>query len=374
MNILNRFGINPDDNHEYTFLVDKENYDSKLKKQAQIFIFIHKYKKCIEINFNNSKIDINNCFIFNNKENKHKLLFNLTKDKYPFIYIIPSSAPYLCYEINNEYYLEFILSRQYRIKSKTAYEKDFENYVKVNDTILNDEKSRTNFLMYTIKIEPSMIFPSLATFNKVIYNYLFEFYYNQKIILDNESLKIFHTNKNFFNLTQDINSQINIIISNIKKCITCNDCDIDKFEDILNTELLAKESRSKIYESFIYDNRLCTSFDNSHLFKKSIGSNTVLKNVLQELIDIRNNRILIKLDTSIKGFILNNINIWILLMEVNILINLFNTINPNISCWDIEFIITSLESIQNFNSKKLMSNYYYNFEITSFHSENNKKI
>ena len=42
------------------------------------------------------------CYIFDetDKDDKNKLLFNLTKKTHPFISIIPENSPYLCYEKN----------------------------------------------------------------------------------------------------------------------------------------------------------------------------------------------------------------------------------------------------------------------------------
>ena len=123
--ILSRFGINYDDMHKYTILFPEKclkkspnaflesYYDIKISNNNKCFILINEYKKCIEIGFDvNGYVDINNCYIFDkdSKDSKYKLLLNLDKKKYPFLQIIPNSSPYLCYQKNGDFFLEFILS------------------------------------------------------------------------------------------------------------------------------------------------------------------------------------------------------------------------------------------------------------------------
>jgi hypothetical protein len=153
-----------------------KNYDyyiEKSDKSSKCFIIINKYKKCIEISFNNGLIDIDNCFIFTLDNIKYKLLFNLKKETHPFISMIPESSPYLCYIKNDSFYLEFILSNTI---SKNLLYKESIIYDKDNDY-------NFQFSMYIYKISPSLLFTTINTYNNEMNELLFDFYNIKKINL-----------------------------------------------------------------------------------------------------------------------------------------------------------------------------------------------
>ena len=145
-------------------LKNKEIYDIDfINKEItyKCFILINENKKCIEITFKNNKILQNECYIYESHTEKNKLLFNLNRINYPFIEIIPSSSPYLCYKKNNTYYLDFIMT--------SSFSNDLiGNKMKI---IFNKENEDFEFFkIYTIKIAPSSIFPSIGSFLSIFLN------------------------------------------------------------------------------------------------------------------------------------------------------------------------------------------------------------
>ena len=118
--ILSRFGIFTDYNSSNYLILSN-------KSKTQFFILIHKTQKCIEINFKNQMVDIENCYIFDEttKDTKSKLIFNLNQKDHPFLAIIPQTAPYLCYKKNNTYYVDFIISSSLKKPEGEMFDKTF---------------------------------------------------------------------------------------------------------------------------------------------------------------------------------------------------------------------------------------------------------
>ncbi len=100
--LLMRFGVDIKNNGNYTI-----GYNESKKT---LILFIIDIKQIITIKLNDSYIvDTENCYLID-KISKKKLIFNIMEKNLPFANIIPHNSPYLCYTIDNQYYLEFINS------------------------------------------------------------------------------------------------------------------------------------------------------------------------------------------------------------------------------------------------------------------------
>jgi hypothetical protein len=360
--ILSRFGINLTDSGRYLILFPKncinilsiEKYKIyDIKKTFDLmhnkcFILILEYKKCIEIGFdNNGKIVNDKCYIFD-KDNRNHLLLNLDKQLCPFLSIIPSGSPYLCYKMKNEYYLQFILSPK---------NKDF------LDALYNNREIKLSYKMFSLKISPSMLFPIIDTFNLYNYNKLYELYdtnhinkintqfLKSNIIMDKDIL-------NKYNLSDKIKR----IKSKLNSHVTYDTSKIEPFLEIMNNEINNDLTKKEIFNSFISENRLCTFkcplnceyYTDQILILHGIKNN-ILKSL--KLDKIKNNA-----NNNITDYILKNFNEFLILMEINILINALSIVNKKTNCWDIGYVLTTIKSIIYFN-KTITQKFYYGFEL-----------
>jgi hypothetical protein len=374
--LLNRFGLNFKDLNEYIFLypdssqtkLGKTSCDQFMSREGMLyynikpnnekcFILIHKYKKCIEIKFTDNpdqSIDINNCYIFDetNKDKKNKLLFNLSIKTHPFISMIPANSPYLCYEKDNHFYLEFILSP---LHSKNKYGDTAPVYI-------NDKKDYDfEFAMYTIKIAPSFIFPTINTYNSYYHNLLLDFYQKPHITLSSRN----DTIKEKFSISENVYKTSSIVAelyNRICKSIDCrSETDMTHFENVLS-DIEDKPARKKIIDSFYNEHRIAPTVNCEKPCIEGISQYIYnLNEVKKSLI------LLITLEKKIDDFIVNNIRIWLALMEVNVLINLINQFiinkqNGQLKSGDIQDKLTALQSIQYFNDKS-KTDFYYGIEI-----------
>ena len=361
--LLYRFGFDFRDIDEYIFLypniqetfsISDELYNIQPNNE-KCFILINKYKKCIEITFKNNpnnSIDINQCFIFDetNKNNKNKLLFNLSKETHPFISIIPENSPYLCYEKDNHFYLEFILSPTI---SKNSIGNPSQIYRK--EKTVNFE-----FSMYTLKIAPSYIFPTINTYNSYYHNLLFDFFEKEKLTLTFKNDII----KQKCSIEYDV-KKLNDIIDNlyitICDTISCNTpVNMDNFKDILIK--IDYQARKKIIDSFYSEHRIAT-----HLTCEEGCIDDIYKYI--PILNVIKSKLLLEITLEKKrdDFIVNNIHIWLLVMEINILINLLNHFKINIEngklkSGDIQDKLTVLQSIKYFNHL-IKNNFYYGIEL-----------
>ena len=359
--ILSRFGFNIDDIiNKYLLLFPINCTERAERRQESInithentfYILIHKTKKCIEICFNSEGyIDINTCFIFDkkNKTKKDQLLLNLDKKIYPFLNLIPRATPYLCYQRNNEYFLEIIISGKDKNITKNLYNNKI-NLEKIYD-------------IYSFKISPSMLFIQIDSFDLEKYNILY------KIFDTNHINKI---NRDF--LSRDIiyvdfleRDGIHTIIKSIQRelidrNVEYDDSKIRIFREILNYEIKEDESKREIYDSFINENRFC-SFNcpgGCNFYSTKIIELNIIKNRILESIIL--NRIVNNTNNNVSDYLLNNIDKFLLLMEINVLIKLLSTIKADSNCWDIGYVLTTLKSLIYFN-ETIIKKFYYGFEI-----------
>ena len=378
--LLSRFGFYLSNNSQLYLLYPTDNsrieyntlgYSTIINRKC--FILISEYKKCIEITFQNGIIDVNNCYLFNkdNKDNKNKLLLNLTVSQCPFIYLLPRNLPYLCYEKNNNYYLEFIFSSYLfenyngnpldflynKNKNKNKNNENNENKNNENNENKNNEKF---FKICDFKISPSSLFINIESFNFDDYNKIFDFYEtnNFKMTDQIDDLKKIYNIKNIDNLTKltlnvlkyynYLDEKTNLILPD------------KKFINLLKNELETDKNKQDVYNSFISENRFCDSF---------VGDLIVIKQFIDEIKIIKENiigliffNIFNNVNNKITEFILNNFDNWLLLMEVNILINTLSSIETITNCWDIQNILITLKSIIYFNNN-INNNFFYKFEL-----------
>ena len=88
--------------------------------------------------------------------------------------IFPQTAPYLCYknDFDNRYYLEYIHSSIMANNYSNSNRKTFEKKNKYFNPF---------FYMSSFKITPSLLFPTINSFNIDNYKLLFDFY-NQSYV------------------------------------------------------------------------------------------------------------------------------------------------------------------------------------------------
>jgi hypothetical protein len=342
--LLFRFGISFFDITEYIILFDKNNIiNNKIieNKNGKIYVIIKKFNKYIEINYdNNNVIDKNNCYLFDKK--KHKIIFDMSVYIYPFISLLPINAPILCYEHNNTYNVEIIMSssgksRMYGVPLEIMYKKEKVNLMK--------------FDMLHFQIAPSNIFPLINTLD--IYKYQNILYYYEMIYL---SIDI-----NMFKNTYvtEISSSIDTKINEILYLLRINeDPKVNNYVSQLknffkDNNFTRDNDYSSSIDSFISENRLCETS------KIDISKN--INSYISYFEDIIK-YVYIDYHKNYSRFIYINLDKFIFIMECNVVINLLKNINDDTSCWDYQYVLNSLNSIL-YTNKKLKEKFFNGYEI-----------
>jgi len=344
--VLYRFGININDIDEYLFLFKSDhlihNTDDLYMNSnltTNFYILILKKRKCIEINFIDGRVDINNCYIFDSPVEKYKLIFNLAKTTHPFIDFFPKNAPYLCYQKDNSYYLEYIIS-----------DKILKNSVnKKSQKFHESDNYNIPFDILKIKIGPSNLFPTISSFYDSNYEYFFSFYYSSRNILKSQdALKIKHN----FDL-----SIMNPILDRFCELLepTIDGLNPQEFQKYRNTlDLIPIEKREEVFNSFYSENRIVR-------FSCIQDCIDRIKALLPEL-HAKIDWLLLVNNQNLSEFIFQNMRNFFLIMEVNILINLITKLKVTTNSGDIQYLMTTIYSIRNFNIQ-VNSNFYYGFEL-----------
>ena len=399
--ILGRFGIsNLDGSYLILNMIDKinnnEEYINMKKKNPEKYeVFkLHNYtmvrhllnskimiltsinntilpSKCIILNINENKVDIDNIYIIDENNNKSRLLFNLTVEKYPFFLFIPKDSLYLYYENTN--ILELLVNSNFKNKQNDIqYDNIFFEDNSINIIKNNNKNKKLKNILLKFKIGNSSIFP-VNNFNIDDYKYSFSYYSNKYINLNDSNYKW----NTFYKIT-DENNILNIKKLNLEiiKIIDLCNCKISyelensEIKDILkiyfkknkDTKNLENANVEKYINDFIATHNFCKIKDCVQLnFNKNLVNKTFKDNINEILksIDYTNYYI-----NNINDFIVDNFEKWLLIMENNALIEIINLLSKDeISCWNIQLNLDTLKSIQLFNIKILEDNYYYKFEI-----------
>ena len=362
--ILLRFGFLFEDLYEYIFLYEKSGLDRSfniIKRKSKCLIYIKKYDKIIEININDdSYIDESNCYIID-KNGRYNLLLNLNINKHPFILLFPHNSPYICYQNKNNYYVDFIISSNYNrcyfdnvLLFDEIRKDELEKLVdKVRIDNLEDESEkyskddiiRSYFDIYSFKIAPSLLFPSINNYDYTQYKFLFKIYDSKPYNLNRlNEIKSFN-----IELLSDLSNIINSLEIELCKSISCSIINLDKFKKSLESELCENESRELVYNNFYNENRICNIYNYTRSYDNII---MILNCMINSII----------LNLHVDNIIIDNLDKIILFMEINILINLIKDINSKSSCWDIQYILIQLKSIKYFN-EKIASEFFYTFEL-----------
>jgi len=352
--ILARFGLHEQNQDEFILLFPETNIKSRLGVYVlyrytdfNFFICIKKTKTIIEINIVDSYVDINNCYLFKNGK-KHKLEFN---KYYPILSNFSEITPYLCYQENNKIFIITILSNAFWCLSSTKIYK----YLFYRDNI-RPEDYKYQFNIYEYDIARSNTFPTNKTNNIEYIRNIYKMYPSDRELkftkeqLLKRDLSIDYTNINKF--TSIIKNIARILCKNIN----CDEKTNEIFKSIFEEELIDSDARNDVLESFLRDNRLCVRFD----FTQDIIS---LRNAFETHIEGIHKKMMIMQHYFDKTqFIINNLTNIIVIMEINILMNELSQINTRTSCWDIQLILTKLDSILLFN-RDIQTNSYYLFEL-----------
>jgi hypothetical protein len=352
--ILARFGLHEQNQDEYILLFPDSNIKFRLGVYVlyrytnfNFFICIKKTKTIIELNIVNSYVDINNCYLFKNGK-KHKLEFN---NYYPILSNFSETTPYLCYKENNKLFIHTIVSNAFWCLSSTKIYK----YLFYRDNI-EQEEYKYRFDIYQYDIASSNTFPTNKTNNIEYIRNIYKMYpSDRKLEFTNEQLL-----KRDLSIDNTNINKLTIIIKNIAKIlcknINCDEKTNEIFKSIFEEELIDSAARNDVLESFLKDNRLCVRFDfNQDIISLKSAFETHIEAIHRQMMTMHHN-----FDKT--QFIIDNLTNIIVIMEINILINELFQINVNTSCWDIQLLITKLDSMLLFN-RDIQTNSYHLFEL-----------
>ena len=335
--LLSGLGIYSFNFDKYLLLFNSNNLSSNgnnfeiRNKPGKFFIFFEAGKNYLEFNYIDNKIIPGQCFMCKGKEIKCTLQFNLNHQKQPFLGLIPIYAPYICYiDKANNYYVTTIIS------------------------------SKESYTIYDMRILPSNIFLSTDTFDKDKLDSLYRIHKKESLTLKNftDLKKIYKSHYNFDELY--INIKKLLVILQIEYGDKGKNQERKLKEEIIELfrDSTKKTEFKSVANSFISENRLCTSIKKSEIIPEQFKIIEKTINIIKE--DIYN---LIELNDDMEQYIIKNFDRFIVIMECNIILKTIGLmLKENNSCWDIQFHMTSLKSILFFN-KKIVEEYFYGFEI-----------
>ena len=364
--ILARFGIHAQNSDEYILLIPNyflERDDDYFLLQSYatftFFICIKKNKTIIEININEDAVDKNNCYLLKN-EKRHKLIFDI---QYPFLSFFTETTPYLCYTYNNTTYVDIIVSSA--VWSLTPiinygyllYKKNF-----------NVTEYNYQFDILEFEIANSLTFPTIKTNSIKYIENIHRVYPSSRILKFNNEQLILKDILIDYTYIDIVTSIIKNISKILCKNINCDEKTNVIFKEVFEDELTKLEQRNAVLESFLKENRLCIRFD----FNDEIIS--IQQNVETELKKITDSMI-VKHNFNKPNFIIDNLSYIITIMEINLLLNELFKINSKTSCWDIQLLLTKLDTILYFNQEMKLKTYYlyellYLFQNNYFFKEN----
>jgi hypothetical protein len=343
----NSLDINTTEEHKYIFGI-KDSH----KNPYKCFVILAEYNKCLEITFTKDNlVDINNCYIFEkrNYDIKYKLLLNLKTSLQPFLKLIPLCSPYLCYFKNNAYHIDIISTSKFK-KSKIMY-----NPV---------QKMEENDFMIELKVAPSLIFLT-GSINVENYKNIFE--------INDEDIKNINISakndlmKNDFIIDEPellgsllwIEKKTNKMIEKSRSTIELNDENISQFTKVLKDyEKSASQDNSPIIDEFIQENKLCTKYKNKFC-EINIHCDLYLKNIEDKI-----NHIIESLSNELDfgNYVFNNLKKFLVIMCLNIFKQTIIDSESVDSCWDVQDVISKLNTIITIiDYCKKQS--FYNYEI-----------
>ena len=367
--ILARFGIHAQNSDEYILLIpnsflEKDDDDGSFMLHSYatftFFICIKKTKTIIEINIDEDNVDKNNCYLLKN-EKRHKLIFNI---QYPFLSTFTETTPYLCYTYNNTTYVDIIVASAFWSITPII---DYQYLLyKKNLEII---KNQYQFNILEFEISYSMTFTTTKTNNIQYIENIHRLYPSTRILkFSNEQLikkDILIDNTYIDRLTTIVKDIATILCKNIN----CDQKTNEIFKQVFVGELTKIESRNAVLESFLKENRLCIRFD----FNDEIMT-PILHSFYEKLKEITDS-LRIEHNFYKPNFIINNLSYIITIMEVNLITNELSKINAKTTCWDIQLLLTKLDSILYFNDEIKRKTYHlyellFLFQNNYFFKEN----
>jgi hypothetical protein len=367
--ILARFGIHAQNSDEYILLIpnsflEKDDDDDSFMLHSYatftFFICIKKTKSIIEISIDEDKVDKNNCYLLKN-EKRHKLEFDI---QYPFLSTFTETTPYLCYTYNNTTYVDIIAVSAFWSITPTI---DYRYLLYKKKLEINQNQYQFNILEFELAY--SMTFPTVKTNNIQYIENIHRLYPSSRILkFSNEQLirrDIFIDNTYIDRLTTIVKDIAAILCKNIN----CDEKTNEIFKQVFVDELTETESRNAVLESFLKENRLCIRFD----FKDDIMT-PILDSFYDKLKEVTET-LRIKYIFDKPHFIIDNLSYIITIMEINLLIVELSKINPKTTCWDIQLLLTKLDSILYFNDEIKRKTYHlyeylFLFQNNYFFKEN----
>ena len=352
--VLSRFGITFKDNSR-TVIAIQDHDKFRIDRNSNAYIILINEQKIIEINYNASGvINKDECFIID-KEGRYQLIFDIKSKKLPFAELIPTFAPYLCYIKGLQYYVDCNVYSSVNLdQSNGEFVKSFVLFSKTN---LEDYHKYLQ-----IKISPSLLLPSIESFDLDSYLKLCELYhmkYNSFNLLKEEYQSIIKIEDpvDVLRVRSRIISFLESGIKLLSDNLTIDEVNLKKFKDVFSGDLTDVQRKS-VFDSFMYENRVCTKYTCDRVcIDRDIQG--LIKGLLAELSTIKDE---VKFKNYFYDYITHNLPKFILIMITNMSINLLKQIKEGISCWDIQFILTSLNSI-NYFCQKIQTDYFNKFEI-----------
>ena len=300
--IFLRIGLDYNVNYNYYVLESNINI---------FYIFIKDYNKIFRlthISTDNFKIEMKNLDDVN-ENNYVELIFGYDKLKRNinmFLCMFPSSSPYLCYEKNNKYFIEFLYySHHFYNNNKIIFKKNVNNY-----------SFETKLMQF--EISPSKLFILIDSFNYEDYNILYDFYMNKQLNFNNDNIVM---DKNYSLNDNGDMIKINNYVQKLSHII-------NEYKAILN-----KNKHNNIHFEYVD-----------------------LINDINDCIVNRQN------DENDENYIVKNFHISILTMITNIFFNIYNQYNTNLDKYDKEHLLNVIDDLNNFFMRNDTTKHYF-FEL-----------
>ena len=263
----------------------------------------------------------------------------------PFAKTMPTYAPLLQYKKKDgTIHVDCILTCSFHRDTRQMYE----------STPKHAKFTATTFKIMEMVLSPSLLFCSIQSFDRSMYDQMNENYESLNI----DKFKHANLNSEVPNQDESILPDIKLqeTITTIKRMMLLDEILFEQYSRIINATLDTNEEKNDTLKQFLNEYRICGPK------KGNLPDLTDLINYWDGMYNMKIKNLSNDLMLRFNEYVCTNIISFVQLMEINVIRNILIRLKSNVNCWELQKIITSLDDINYFNTF-LISNTIYMYEL-----------